>query len=197
MRRKSDQERWQARLKAENERLKEDLVNARMAAGMEADEVERQEKLVDKLEAENEACDAVMDALSEELDRVKKWHRDEVLRHAACLSIAEGRPDWDKPMKDESPAMVAVRNLRREFEAKSAALALANEMLKVLEPEVETRTTTGEPEISRIRVDPVAIVTIKDGKIVAVEPGDDMSLREVDDAPPDTSDSAEQEESKP
>ena len=38
-------------------------------------------------------------------------------QHAACLSIAEGAPGWERPKFSDSPATVAVRQLRQMFES--------------------------------------------------------------------------------
>lgn len=40
----------------------------------------------------------------------------EAWQHAACLTIAEGGPDWEKPSHNDSAAMVAVRELRQGYE---------------------------------------------------------------------------------
>lgn len=41
--------------------------------------------------------------------------QDHAWQHAACLSIAEGHPGWDVPTTNDSLAMIAVRNLRRQL----------------------------------------------------------------------------------
>lgn len=47
-----------------------------------------------------------------EIEKLTDARGHEAWQHAACLSIAEGRPDWDKPTADDSEAMRAVRRLR-------------------------------------------------------------------------------------
>lgn len=56
----------------------------------------------------------------------------ECWQHAACLSIAEGAPEWNKPTVCDSVAMKAVRDLRHKAEASSEALDLAMGSLKKL-----------------------------------------------------------------
>lgn len=53
----------------------------------------------------------------------------EAWMHAACLSIAEGCPQWDQPAEQFwmfSPAMGAVQKLRRERDALLEACKKAN-----------------------------------------------------------------------
>jgi hypothetical protein len=45
----------------------------------------------------------------------------EAWQHAACLSIAEAAPGWEFPTGNDSPAMVAVRALRRRYEDEKMA----------------------------------------------------------------------------
>lgn len=50
-------------------------------------------------------------------DRVlSKQRDDEAWMHAACLSIAEGCLDWNKPTPMDSLAMIKVRQLRQKYE---------------------------------------------------------------------------------
>jgi hypothetical protein len=65
------------------------------------------------------------------LDACRVRLADEVWKHAACLSIAEGCPDWHKPTTNDSAAMIAVRKLRArladaERERDEMDTALAN-----------------------------------------------------------------------
>jgi len=54
---------------------------------------------------------------------------DEAWCHAACLSIAEGRPGWSDCM-DASPAITAVKTLRTKYERLKAGILRLEEMLK-------------------------------------------------------------------
>jgi len=47
---------------------------------------------------------------------------DEAWMHAACLSIAEGVPDWEKPLEHDSLAMRTVRALRVKYEESAHSL---------------------------------------------------------------------------
>jgi hypothetical protein len=57
-----------------------------------------------------------------ERDQAREQYDEEVWRHAACLSIAEGAPQWEQETTGDSPAMVAVRKLRSERDALVAAI---------------------------------------------------------------------------
>lgn len=54
--------------------------------------------------------------------KIKKSFEREMRCHAACLTIAEGNLDWDKLLDWDSPAMIAVRDLRRRYENQQATL---------------------------------------------------------------------------
>jgi hypothetical protein len=57
---------------------------------------------------------------------------DEAWMHAACLSIADGVPGWEKPLEHDSLAMRTVRALRLAYEearADGAAARLESEEL--------------------------------------------------------------------
>lgn len=59
---------------------------------------------------------------------------DEAWMHAACLSIAEGVPSWEKPLEHDSLAMRAVRDLRLKYEEAMETNAFLGERLTTLLP---------------------------------------------------------------
>ena len=54
-------------------------------------------------------------------------------QHAACLSIAEGAPGWDCATDQDSPAMLAVRALRRAVNMLDEAKAALHQGLASLD----------------------------------------------------------------
>ena len=59
--------------------------------------------------------------------------REEEFLHAACLSIAEGAPNWEQPVKGEGASQVAVRQLRQRADSLQANLETCNDLLSVIE----------------------------------------------------------------
>lgn len=69
-----------------------------------------------------EVLGASLDLTARETEEAQAGTVDEAWQHAACLSIAEGAPGWDRPSANDSPAMRAVRELRARLEpARSTA----------------------------------------------------------------------------
>lgn len=73
------------------------------------------------------------DELQETAICALEGYEREVWCHAGCLGIAEGCVDWDKPTKSDSPAMVAVRKLRKKFlSEKRTREALQNRIVRMV-----------------------------------------------------------------